>query len=116
MEYAEAYRRVRPNSDSAELLKRWRQGVVNIVLVNSAESLRNLVQMLGKAGAPLLSGTQLLVVSERMLALTEELGFQYPVGMDVNVQCVALCPDGETLVAGDGAGNVYCVHYVGPGG
>ena len=78
VEYAEAYRRVRPNSDSAELLKRWRQGVVNIVLVNSAESLRNLVQMLGKAGAPLLSGTQLLVVSERMLALTEELGFHYP--------------------------------------
>ena len=34
--------------------------------------------MLGKAGAPLLSGTQLLVVSERMLVLAEELGFQYP--------------------------------------
>jgi hypothetical protein len=34
--------------------------------------------MLGKAGAPLLSGTQLLVASERMLVLAEEVGFQYP--------------------------------------
>jgi len=78
VEYAEAYRRVRPNTDSAELLQRWRQGLVNIVSVNSAESLRNLVQMLGKAGESLLTATQLLVVSERMLALAEELGFQYP--------------------------------------
>jgi len=78
VEYAEAYRRVRPDSGSAELLQRWRQGAVNIVSVNSAESLRNLVEMLGKAGESLLTGTQLLVVSERMLALAEELGFQYP--------------------------------------
>jgi len=77
VEYAEAYRRVCPKSDSAELLQRWRQGFVNIVLVNSAESLRNLVRMLGKAGESLLTGTPLLVVSERMLALAEELGFQY---------------------------------------
>jgi uroporphyrinogen-III synthase len=78
VEYAEAYRRVRPNADSSELLQRWRQGLVNIVPVHSAESLRNLVEMLGKAGESLLTGTQLLVVSERMLALAEELGFRYP--------------------------------------
>lgn len=78
VEYAEAYRRVRPNADSSELLQRWRQGLVNIVTVNSAESLRNLVEMLGKAGQALLTGTQLLVVSERLLALAEELGFRYP--------------------------------------
>jgi uroporphyrinogen-III synthase len=78
VEYAEAYRRVRPHSDSTELQQRWRQGLVNIVSVNSAESLRNLVEMLGKAGESLLNGTPLLVVSERMLAVAEELGFEYP--------------------------------------
>jgi uroporphyrinogen-III synthase len=78
VEYAEAYRRVRPHSDGSELLRRWRQGLVNIVSVNSAESLRNLVQMLGKAGESLLTGTPLLVVNERMLVLAEELGFQHP--------------------------------------
>ncbi|MEA2079961.1 MAG: uroporphyrinogen-III synthase [Pseudomonadota bacterium] len=78
VEYVEAYRRERPHSDSTGLLRRWRQGLVNIVLVNSAESLRNLVEMLGKDGKSLLTGTPLLVVSERMLALAGELGFQYP--------------------------------------
>jgi len=78
VEYVEAYRRVRPRFDSTELLQRWRQGLVNIVSVHSAESLRNLVEMLGKAGESLLTGTPLLVVSERMLALAEELGFEYP--------------------------------------
>ena len=78
VEYVEAYRRLRPDADSTELLQRWRQGLVNIVSVNSAESLENLVEMLGKAGASLLTGTPLLVVSERMLALAEDLGFQYP--------------------------------------
>ncbi|MEN8761902.1 MAG: uroporphyrinogen-III synthase [Thiogranum sp.] len=78
VEYAEAYCRVRPDADSAGLLQRWHQGAVNIVSVNSAESLRNLAEMLGKAGESLLTGTQLLVVSERMLALAEELGFQSP--------------------------------------
>jgi len=78
VEYVEAYRRVRPRLDNSELLQRWRQGLVNIVLVNSAESLRNLVEMLGKAGESLLTGTQLLVVNERLLALAEELEFQYP--------------------------------------
>jgi uroporphyrinogen-III synthase len=78
VEHVEAYRRVRPHSDNAELLRRWRQGLVNIVLVNSAESLRNLVEMLGKSGESLLTATPLLVVSERMLALAEELDFQFP--------------------------------------
>jgi len=78
VEYVEAYRRARPHADNAELLQRWRQGLVNIVSVNSAESLRNLVEMLGKAEESLLTATPLLVVSKRMLALAEELGFQYP--------------------------------------
>ena len=34
--------------------------------------------------------------------------------LEGGVQCVALAPDGETLVAGDGAGNVYCLRYVEP--
>lgn len=78
VDYVEAYQRVRPHSDNTELLQRWRQGLVNIVSVNSAESLRNLAEMLGKAGAPLLAATPLLVVSERMLAMARDMGFQNP--------------------------------------
>lgn len=76
VEYVEAYRRARPDSDNTELIRRWRRGEVSIVIVNSAETLRNLVEMLGEDGASLLIRTPLLVVSERMLALAEELGFK----------------------------------------
>jgi WD40 repeat protein len=29
--------------------------------------------------------------------------------------CIALAPDGATVVARDAAGNVYCIEYVEPG-
>jgi hypothetical protein len=31
------------------------------------------------------------------------------------LHCVALAPDGATVVAGDAVGNVYCLRYVEPG-
>lgn len=78
VDYVEAYRRARPASDPAPLLSAWRSGAIDIVIVNSAESLRNLVSMLGPAGEALLRRTPLLVVSERMLPLLQELGFTQP--------------------------------------
>ncbi len=78
VEYVEAYRRACPRADSTELLQRWQQGLISIVSVTSAESLNNLVEMLGDTGNSLLTATPLLVVSERMLALAEKLGFKHP--------------------------------------
>jgi WD40 repeat protein len=34
------------------------------------------------------------------------------VAMDGALRAVALAPDGETIVAGDAGGNVYCLRYV----
>ena len=76
VEYVEAYRRIRPRVDSSAVLAQWRAGLINIVLVNSIESLQNLVEMLGSSGKSLLLATPLLVVSERLAAYAGQLGFE----------------------------------------
>jgi uroporphyrinogen-III synthase len=52
--------------------------MIDIVLVNSVESLQNLTEMLGSAGKSLLLSTPLLVVSERLAAIASQLGFKKP--------------------------------------
>jgi uroporphyrinogen-III synthase len=76
VDYVEVYRRARPQADAGPLLARWRGGGIDIVVINSAESLHNLVAMVGPEGSELLRRSVLLVVSERMLPLLEQLGFQ----------------------------------------
>ncbi|HHH43086.1 MAG TPA: uroporphyrinogen-III synthase [Gammaproteobacteria bacterium] len=78
VEYVDAYRRVRPSLDSAELMARLRAGQIDVVLVNSVESLTNLIEMLGSSGKPLLLDLPLLVVSERLAEAARELGFRRP--------------------------------------
>ncbi len=78
VEYVEAYRRIRPQLDSSAVLKKWRTGKVNIVQVNSVESLENLVEMLGFDGKSLLLATPLLVVSDRLAAAANRLDFEKP--------------------------------------
>ncbi|HHJ17004.1 MAG TPA: uroporphyrinogen-III synthase [Gammaproteobacteria bacterium] len=78
VDYVEAYQRVRPSGDAEALLQHWRAGKIDIVQVNSEESLQNLIAMLGAAGQSLLRATPLLVVSERMLPRVRALGFEQP--------------------------------------
>lgn len=78
VQYAEAYQRVRPQTDSGDLLRHLQRGEIDVVLINSEESLHNLITMLGEAGGALLARTRLLVVSERMIPIVEQLGFQAP--------------------------------------
>jgi len=78
VQYVEAYRRVCPQADSTALLQRWQAGAIDVVLVNSAESLENLIHMVGETGRRLLARTQLLVVSDRMLAVVAGLGLESP--------------------------------------
>jgi len=76
VEYIDAYRRIRPRVDSGAVLAQWRAGLIDIVLVNSIESLQNLVEMLGSSGKSLLLAAPLLVVSERLAAYAGQLGFK----------------------------------------
>ena len=76
IEYAECYRRVRPDTDMTPLLRRWARGEIDIVSVTSVDGLHNLFDMVGKAGQQWLICTPLVVVSKRMVDVCHELGFK----------------------------------------
>jgi len=74
VEYAECYRRVRPQTDSGPLLTAFAKGAVHAVTVSSAEGLENLVEMLGAAGREYLKKTPLFVPHSRIAAEAKRLG------------------------------------------
>lgn len=74
VEYAECYRRVKPDADAGELLRRWVRGGIDAVTVTSSEGLRNLFDMVGNLGRHWLRRTPLFVPHERIAATATELG------------------------------------------
>lgn len=76
---ANVYRRTIPDVDSEPLIHAWSNGEVNVVTVTSQEGLYNLDTMLGSKGQSLLQQTPMVVISERMLEVTSELGIHSPV-------------------------------------
>lgn len=76
VEYAECYRRSKPETDTSQLMKAWARGEIDIVTVTSNEGLANLFDMLGQLGRNWLQKTPLVVVSERGAEFARELGFK----------------------------------------
>ncbi|MCA1924776.1 MAG: uroporphyrinogen-III synthase [Thiobacillus sp.] len=75
--YLECYRRVRPQADVAPLLARWQAGGVDAVTVASAETLVNLMDMLGAPGTPLLAATPLFTPHEKIATSARALGLTH---------------------------------------
>ncbi|PQJ96291.1 uroporphyrinogen-III synthase [Chromatium okenii] len=73
--FAEVYRRVQPDVDSAPLLARWADDVA-VVMATSDEVLLNLAAMLGAAGKAQLLRTPLVVIAERTALTAQKLGFK----------------------------------------
>ena len=74
VEYAECYRRVRPQTDSGPLLTAFAKGAVHAVTVSSAEGLENLFEMLGTVGREHLKKTPIFVPHARIAAEAKRLG------------------------------------------
>jgi uroporphyrinogen-III synthase len=74
VEYAECYRRVRPEFDAAPLLEAWARKGVDAVTVTSSEGLRNFADMIGPAGRERLPATPLFVPHPRIAEAAHELG------------------------------------------
>ena len=74
VEYAECYRRVRPELDAAPLLEAWARKGVDAVTVTSSEGLRNFADMIGPAGRERLPSTPLFVPHPRIAEAAHELG------------------------------------------
>lgn len=82
IEYAECYRRSRPDVNAGNLLRQWSRNEINAVTITSSEGLRNLYDMLGKLGRQWLKTTPVFVPHERILDVAQELGLEYAVLTD----------------------------------
>jgi uncharacterized protein HemX/uroporphyrinogen-III synthase len=76
VEYAECYRRARPQADAAPLLAAWERGEVDAVTVSSAEGLDNFLALLGERGRQLLERTPLFATHARVASHARSLGIQ----------------------------------------
>jgi uroporphyrinogen-III synthase len=76
VEYAECYRRAKPQADPAPLLTAWARGEIAAVIVTSSEGLRNLCEMVREAGLQHLKATPVFVPHARIAATARELGLK----------------------------------------
>lgn len=76
VDYAECYRRVRPEVDPAPLIALWRAGGVAAVTVTSREVFANLAGLLGEAGAGLLRTTPLFAPHPRIAEAARAWGVE----------------------------------------
>ena len=76
VEYAECYRRVRPDQDTGPLLARWQRGGIEAVSITSAEGLSNFFEVLGPAGREYLCATPVFVPHPRIASAAGRLGIR----------------------------------------
>jgi uncharacterized protein HemX/uroporphyrinogen-III synthase len=76
VEYAECYRRIKPEVNSRPLVKRLSRGEIDVVVSTSSEGLRNLFDMVGSKSHRFLQQCQFVVVSQRLADLAKELGIK----------------------------------------
>lgn len=74
VEYAECYRRGKPELDATPLLEAWARNALDAVTVTSSEGLRNLCEMIGAPGRQRLRETPLFVPHPRIAEVARELG------------------------------------------
>jgi uroporphyrinogen-III synthase len=74
VEYAECYRRVRPQIDAAPLLEVWSRQGVDAVTATSSEGLRNFAEMIGPPAHERLTDTPVFVPHPRIAGAAQELG------------------------------------------
>ena len=73
VEYAECYRRARPDADAGALLARWQSGGIEAVSIASAEGLANFFDMLGPTGSGYLRATPVFVPHQRIALAARKL-------------------------------------------
>jgi uroporphyrinogen-III synthase len=76
VEYAECYRRGRPDADVGPLLKAWARGGIDAVTVSSSEGLANLYDMVGKLGQQWLRRTPVFAPHARIAEKARGLGLE----------------------------------------
>ncbi len=75
IQYAELYRRTKPEVAAETIKNMWQIEKPDVVLVTSAEGLQNLLELTEEKERPLFLKTRLVVISPRVRALAISLGF-----------------------------------------
>ncbi len=91
VEYAECYRRARPQASAGELLRRWSRNEIGAVTVTSSEGLHNLYDMVGKLGRQWLKTTPLFASHPHIIEVAQQLGVE---------NAIATAAGDEGLLAG----------------
>jgi len=71
-----AYQRILPDVDVSDCLKQLQEKTINRIICTSFESVKNLKILLGETGWPYLQNIPMIVMSERIKTLAEDLGFR----------------------------------------
>lgn len=74
--YQNVYKREIPKVDCTEVLQLISQKQLNVITITSGEAIENLVKMLPKMQHNLLKKIPLIVISERIQNIAEDLGFE----------------------------------------
>ena len=82
VEYAECYRRVKPDPDVSVLSAGWERAEIDAFVVTSSEGLRNLHGVLDAAGRQRLTLTPIFVPHPRIAATAREIGLDKTVVTD----------------------------------
>ena len=89
VDYAQVYRRARPDIDPSTLLDLWARDQIHAITVSSNEVLNNFVAMLATANQYRLYNTPLVVISARGQQLARQLGFKHiTVATDASDQAI----------------------------
>jgi uroporphyrinogen-III synthase len=88
--YAECYRRVPPRHPDAAALAQLQQGKIDILVLTSTESARNLCNLVGESGRAHLFATPVVVVGERQARACRELGYHAELCVAVQASDAAL--------------------------
>lgn len=75
-DYAECYRRQKPQADNGKLLYLWARDELHAITVTSTEVLHNLFDLVGKLGQQWLKKTPLFVPHERIAEAAREMGLE----------------------------------------
>ena len=70
------YRRTLPQMDSLRIMQVWQENTVDIIVITSVQSLRNIFALFGKKAYAWLCTKPCVVISERIAEVATELGMQ----------------------------------------
>lgn len=76
VDYLNVYQRVKPNVDSTELEQYLQKNEIAAIVITSAESLKNLIELTPKKVAVNLLNLPLLLINERLVDVASKAGFK----------------------------------------